>query len=98
MAPDIGRRKADSTPKPSIGFYDSWAWKSARFVALKHHGRRCQCCGWRPGDSPIGYLVVDHIRPLAIYPALALSQSNLQVLCNDCNMGKGRGHTDDFRG
>jgi hypothetical protein len=78
-------------------FYDSWAWKEARFVALKRHGRRCQCCGWTPGDSAGGYLVVDHINPIRTHPHLALDPDNHQVLCNDCNMGKSYKHTDDFR-
>lgn len=84
----------------SVGpeFYDTWAWKQARFEALKAHGRQCLCCGWVPGASEGNWLVVDHIKPLALFPELALDQSNLQVLCNDCNMGKGRMYRDDFRG
>lgn len=92
-------------PKPATpvapvpaDFYASWEWKKARYEVIKKHGRRCQCCGWRPGDTDLGFLVVDHIKPLALFPALALNLSNLQVLCNDCNMGKGRKHRDDFRG
>ena len=78
-------------------FYDSWEWKSARFVALKRHGRRCQCCGWSPADGSGNYLVVDHIKPLRLFPQLALDPDNHQVLCNDCNKGKSFRHTDDFR-
>lgn len=97
----------DGTPKalpnraiaPSLGadFYDSWEWKAARFVALKRHGRRCQCCGWSPASGGINHLVVDHIKPLRIFPQLALDPENHQVLCNDCNKGKSFKHTDDFR-
>ncbi len=79
------------------GFYASWEWKAVRYEALKVHGHRCQCCGWRPGDTEAGRLVVDHIRPRRKYPALALDLRNLQVLCNDCNMGKSDVHVDDFR-
>jgi 5-methylcytosine-specific restriction endonuclease McrA len=78
-------------------FYVSWEWKRARYEAMNAHGRRCGCCGWRPGDTDQGHLVVDHIKPLALFPALALVRSNLQVLCNDCNMGKGRRYQDDYR-
>lgn len=78
-------------------FYDTWEWKAARFVALKRHGRRCQCCGWSPGDSDGNYLVVDHIKPLRLFPQLALDPENHQVLCNDCNKGKSFRYTDDFR-
>lgn len=79
------------------GFYSSWEWKAARYEALKAHGRRCQCCGWRPGDTEHGYLVVDHIKPRLKYPELSLCVPNLQVLCNDCNMGKSNVWEDDFR-
>ena len=78
-------------------FYSSWEWKRVRYEALKIHGRRCQCCGWQPGDTPHGHLVVDHIKPRRRFPALELSVDNLQVLCNDCNMGKGAVHQDDYR-
>jgi 5-methylcytosine-specific restriction endonuclease McrA len=77
-------------------FYASWEWKEARYEALRRHGRQCQCCGWKPGSSQGNWLVVDHIKPRALFPDLRLSQDNLQVLCNDCNMGKGR-RSDDFR-
>ena len=83
--------------KKNGGFYSSWEWKNARYVALKTNGYRCQCCGWRPGDTDHGHLVVDHVKPRSKYPGLALEQSNLQVLCNDCNMGKSNIYEDDFR-
>lgn len=88
--------KADQHHKGD-SFYASWEWKRARYEAIKVQGRRCKCCGWRPGDTELGHLVVDHVKPLALFPDLALAQKNLQVLCNDCNMGKGRKHYDDFR-
>ena len=91
------RKKVSIRKKVALTFYESWEWKEARYSAIKRHGRRCQCCGWSPGDTREGYLVVDHIKPLALYPELALDGRNHQVLCNDCNMGKGRKHQDDFR-
>jgi hypothetical protein len=83
--------------KKSDGFYASWEWKKLRYEALQLHGNRCQCCGWRPGDTEHGRLVVDHIKPRRKYPELELELSNLQCLCNDCNMGKSDIHEDDFR-
>lgn len=77
-------------------FYQSWEWQAARFVALKRHGRKCQCCGWSPSDGG-SFLVVDHIKPIRTHPHLALDPENHQVLCNNCNMGKSWHHTDDFR-
>lgn len=78
-------------------FYASWEWKRVRYEALRIHGHRCQCCGWMPGDTARGHLVVDHIKPRRKFPDLALEVSNLQILCNDCNMGKSNVFEDDFR-
>lgn len=90
------RRVPAKAKAPSADFYQSWAWKEARYAAIKRHGRKCLCCGWSPSDGP-GYLVVDHIKPVRTHPNLALEPTNLQVLCNDCNMGKSYKHTDDWR-
>lgn len=87
-----GSRKAKSN-----AFYASWEWKQARYEALKLHGRQCMCCGWSPEPGSKGHLCVDHIKPRSKFPALALDVSNLQVLCNSCNMGKSNIHQDDFR-
>lgn len=91
-------QKPKSKKSKPDGFYSSWEWKRARYEALKIHGQRCQCCGWQPGDTNHGHLVVDHIKPRSKFPASALDVGNLQVLCNDCNMGKSNIHVDDFRG
>jgi hypothetical protein len=39
---------------------------------------------------------VDHIKPVRRYPHLRPKFSNLGVLCNDCNMGKGSNCTRDW--
>ena len=67
-------------------FYASLAWKRARYDALRAVDGKCQCCG-APGYQTA--LHVDHIKPRSLYPDLALEPSNLQVLCADCNIGKG---------
>lgn len=92
--------KQNQTATKSVSgddFYRSWAWKRLRYDALKLNGRRCQCCGWQPGDTEHGHLVVDHIKPRRRFPELELKLSNLQVLCNDCNMGKSSVYEDDYR-
>lgn len=43
------------------------------------------------------HIVVDHIKPASRFPDLALDLENLQVLCNDCNMGKSNDDYTDFR-
>jgi hypothetical protein len=76
-------------------FLQSKSWKRLRLVALKTHGMRCQICGASPSTGAV--LNVDHILPRKLYPALALSLDNLQVLCSDCNEGKGNWDMTDAR-
>ena len=40
---------------------------------------------------------VDHIKPRSTHPHLSLDESNLQVLCDDCNVGKSNRYEDDWR-
>ena len=71
----------------SKDFLNSKAWKRLRYQALKLHGMRCQCCGASPKTGAI--LNVDHVMPRSLFPQLALQIDNLQVLCSECNEGKG---------
>ena len=77
-------------------FLQSYEWRRLRMRALKKHGARCQCCGARPSDGAV--MNVDHIKPRKVFPELALSLDNLQVLCGDCNHGKGNWDMTDWRG
>ena len=77
------------------GFLLSKAWKRIRLKALMLHGRRCQCCGASVDDGAV--LNVDHIKPRSLFPELALNINNLQVLCGECNEGKGNWCMEDFR-
>lgn len=85
------RRRAKKLNKVSGGFYSSWEWKKARFETLKRYGAVCMLCGSEER------IVVDHIRPRSRFPELELDLDNLQVLCNDCNMGKSNDDYTDFR-
>lgn len=67
-------------------FYATQAWRELRYRILKRDGRRCACCGAHASDGISMH--VDHIKPRSLYPDLALVASNLQVLCEDCNIGK----------
>lgn len=76
-------------------FYRSPEWRALRYQALKAAGGCCQCCGARASlRKP---LHVDHIKPRSRFPELAHKLSNLQVLCDDCNMGKGATDDTDWR-
>jgi hypothetical protein len=80
----------------SKDFLLSKAWLRLRLSALKQHGNKCQCCGQSPEDGI--KLNVDHIKPRRLFPELALELTNLQVLCSQCNEGKGNWDMTDFRG
>jgi 5-methylcytosine-specific restriction endonuclease McrA len=87
-------KKQAEYKKQSEKFFKSREWRQLRYDALKLHGRKCQCCGATPETT---ILHVDHIKPRSKYPELQLSVDNLQVLCEDCNIGKSNLHEDDFR-
>lgn len=75
-------------------FFRSLAWLELRYKVLKHYGARCMCCG-HTGRTRT--LQVDHIKPRIKFPELALEFSNLQVLCKQCNQGKGFKDQTDWR-
>jgi hypothetical protein len=75
-------------------FLFSWEWRALRYEVLKERGARCELCGATANDSRIE---VDHIKPLSKSWHLRLDKANLQILCRDCNRGKGNQHFDDFR-
>lgn len=64
-------------------FYSSNLWLKVRFEALINNGKKCCLCGSENN------LHVDHIKPRYLRPDLALKISNLQILCKQCNFGKG---------
>lgn len=76
-------------------FYLCDAWKKLRYRALQVCGATCQCCGAKQRD---GFTMhVDHVKPRFKYPELQLDLNNLQVLCSDCNVGKGAWDETDWR-
>lgn len=89
----IGKPHPDYTD-PKV-FYASEAWKTLRYLALRNSSGRCQCCGASAKDGAT--LHVDHIVSRYKAPRLELELSNLQVLCLDCNTGKGAWDSTDWR-
>ena len=77
-------------------FLNSAEWRRARYDALKKNNGCCELCGRSKMDGI--KLNVDHIKPRRKYPKLALDVNNLQVLCNECNHGKGNRDDTDWRG
>ena len=84
-------RRIGGKPAEGPTFYESSAWQTLRYKALKLHGAKCQLCGAQ------GKLHVDHIKPRSKFPELELRLDNLQVLCQDCNLGKGAWDSSDWR-
>ena len=81
--------------KPKGSFYECIPWRELRYLALRNCGGKCQCCGAMASDGV--QLHVDHIKPRSLFPELALCLENLQVLCADCNIGKGAWDKTDWR-
>lgn len=90
--------RAAMRSKPINGdeFYASPQWREVRYMILRLSEGKCNCCGKNPHAHSI-ILHVDHIKPRSTYPKLALRLDNLQVLCEDCNMGKSNTDETDFR-
>lgn len=96
----LRNKPATATPvvekaKSNSDFYASKEWREIRYKALVLHGASCQCCGASRKDG--AKLHVDHIKPRSKFPKLELELSNLQVLCEDCNLGKSNKDQTDWR-
>jgi 5-methylcytosine-specific restriction endonuclease McrA len=97
----FSKSRAVVAEKPKVhyavtdAFLSSYEWRRVRMEVLKRYGARCQCCG-ATRDNGV-QMNVDHIKPRKLFPELALDQSNLQVLCEVCNHGKGNWDMTDWR-
>lgn len=83
------------TKSKDFGFYSTEVWKRLRYQALVASDGCCKCCGASARDGAI--MRVDHIKPISKHPELKADPTNLQVLCNDCNWGKGAWDETDWR-
>jgi len=94
LKPPEPRKPRPPNPR-SPAFLSSYEWRKVRMQALKKYGARCMCCGATPAAGAI--MNVDHIKPRKLFPDLALDINNLQILCHDCNHGKGNWDQTDWR-
>jgi hypothetical protein len=76
-------------------FYSSKKWRELRYIALKQTGGTCSLCGAKSSDGI--QLHVDHIKPRSRFPQYQFDLNNLQVLCEDCNLGKSNYDETDWR-
>lgn len=74
-------------------FYFTKEWRTVRYMALRDGNGWCHLCGRTALDGI--KLHVDHVIPISKAPRLALVLDNLQVLCEDCNIGKS--NTDSIK-
>lgn len=93
IVPSMGAPHPDYKKDPD--FYKTNAWRQLRYLALKNTDGRCSCCGASQKEGIV--LHVDHVLPRYKRPDLSLSLDNLQVLCEDCNLGKGGWDDTDWR-
>lgn len=68
-------------------FYSTRQWRALRWQVLVKRGAVCNMCGATREHGAVMH--VDHIKPRSKFPELELVFDNLQVLCEDCNLGKG---------
>ncbi len=95
----IVRKAEEKKPPKEIvprDFYLTAEWRALRYKVLKKSNRSCLVCGRGPKNHGIT-LHVDHIKPVSKYPELRLMAENLQVLCEDCNLGKSNRDEIDWR-
>lgn len=88
--------KAPKVPLKSDEFYASPAWKEVRYLVIKRSDGRCSACGRSKAKHGVT-IHVDHVEPRSKRPELSLEISNLQVLCEDCNLGKSNRDATDWR-
>ncbi len=89
----VEERKANGG---DTALFDSNRWQRLRYEVLVESKGCCVLCGRSQREHGI-ILHVDHIKPRSRFPNLSLVKSNLQVLCEDCNLGKGNRDTIDWR-
>lgn len=90
MRVSIARNKLNATD-----FYTSPAWLKLKAEALQIWGKAPCCSCMQTLARRVKH--VDHIKPRSKYPHLALKLSNLQVMCESCNMDKGNRNNLDLR-
>ena len=80
----------------SKSFYVSKEWRRVRYRVIKKYEGACMACGRSKKEHGI-VIHVDHIKPRSKHPNLALHINNLQLLCEDCNLGKSNKCEVDWR-
>lgn len=88
--------KSQKIKTPDELFFASRQWQELRYKAFKLHGAACQCCGATALSSGRP-MHCDHVLPRYTHPELEWEITNLQILCEACNLGKGAWDKTDWR-
>lgn len=96
VIPPRAKRPKKRTFVVTDEFLLSYEWRKLRMVVITKRGPICECCGASPKTHGTR-INVDHIKPRKLFPELALVESNLQILCEECNHGKGNWDQTDWR-
>lgn len=77
--------------------YSSHSWRALRYATLGRNRERygaltCEVC-----KSTEGPFHCDHIEPISLNWHRRLDPTNVQVMCDDCNLGKGNRDQIDWR-
>jgi hypothetical protein len=90
------RKLTVSTKASNVEFFASNDWLRLRVKVLEKYGASCMMCGRNYKEDKVK-IHVDHIKPRSKHPELSLDVNNLQILCADCNLGKGNRYETDYR-
>ena len=90
------RRAKVDQKKTAKQFLKSHEWRAVRYRVLERYDCKCMACGRSPKSHGVA-IHVDHIKPRSTHPHLALEFDNLQLLCEDCNLGKSNKYRTDWR-
>lgn len=90
------KKRERVTKLDNAQFYESKEWRELRVRVLEKYECKCMMCGRNPKEHGI-VIHVDHIKPRSKYPELSLHFDNLQLLCDDCNLGKSNKFDTDYR-
>ena len=93
---DRSKKKNELKKAENLTFFSSSDWLRLRVNVLEKYGSSCMMCGRNYREDKVK-IHVDHIKPRSKYPELALAMDNLQVLCHECNVGKGNRYETDYR-
>jgi 5-methylcytosine-specific restriction endonuclease McrA len=96
------RRARKPSRADKHAFYSSAAWRRLRYRTLRANAQRnggvlrCEVCG-RGKAEGVCCFHCDHVEPISKNWARRLDPTNVQVACEDCNVGKSNTDSIDWR-